>query len=149
MGKGNWRPRTDHTQDGSFADQVYLDVVGLELFEDNDEDVLAMLRDVLGHCFRRSALRPVWKHSLREDHVLMESKRALVVLESGFELHHVGIGVVTNPDVFLYGGALDEHLAERTAAMNFNKLKRELLKTFPGRVSIRTSAWTSALLESA
>lgn len=150
MGKGNWRPRTDHTQDGSFADQVYLDLVGHELFNDHDEDVLALFRDVLEHSFRRSALRLVTERMcLREDHVLMESKHAMIVLEGGGELHHLGIGVVTHPDVFEYGGAIDEPLAERTAAMNFNKLKRVLLECFPGRVRVRTSAWTSALLESA
>lgn len=152
MGKGNWRPRTCQTQDGSFADQFYIDISDPtrddeELDPDFLSDRLSSFDELLVEVAIELGLNDKFDHRHAPEaggRVLAMNDRVLLVRETGCDIWHVGVGVVTHPVVY-DNEDIDEEEAELAAEIVYQKLRDAMVRAFPGCVRIRTSAWTSAV----
>jgi hypothetical protein len=159
MGRGNWTPDhpARHHNPNTFRDQLYVEI--LDLDDEQHEDFIVdeaydTLKEVIANCLPESFMRAEERRKQRwfgggfavDTAALFWNQQVLVVWDTQGETYHQGVGVVVNPEAYEhgYGG-----LAERAAADTFQRVKKALLEAYPGKVSVRTSAWTSAKLEAA
>lgn len=144
MGRGNWTPTKFVSNPGTFSNQVYVDL-GSEEEDYDDTGSYGELKE----CIEQALSSPTWdppsflelsRHYSRDTKVLFCNQHVLVVWDTQGESHHQGVGVVVNPDAYQdgFGG-----LAERTAALTFDRILKALCDTYGRNVSYRTSAWTS------
>jgi len=154
MGRGNWMPDNParHHNADTFRDQVYVEILDLE--DDKHEDFIVeeaydTLKEILGDALPDS-FSPCDDRRSRDwfgggfavdTRALFWNRQVLVVWDTRGETWGQGIGVIVNPDAYQYdyGG-----LAEQAAAKTFAKVKAALLAAYPNKVSVRTSAWTTA-----
>jgi hypothetical protein len=159
MGRGNWTPDhpARHHNPDTFRNQLYVEIVDLD--EDKHEDFIVeeaydTLKEVLADCLPGSFSKVEDRRPSRwfgggfavDTAALFWNRQVLVVWDTQGDTYHQGVGVVVNPEAYEYGyGGLGEIAAHFT----FERIKEALLKAYPGKVSVRTSAWTSAKLEAA
>ncbi len=157
MGRGNWMPDNParHSNPDTFRNQLYVEVMEYD-GEDPPDDFLVteaydILKTVLEECLPESFLKADRRQNSNwfgggfavDTEALFWNRQVLVTWSTRDDVYYQGVGVVVNPDAYEggYGG-----LAERAAADTFERIKKALLRAYPNRVSVRTSAWTSAKL---
>lgn len=142
----------------TFRDQLYIEILDVNdeheyyIVDEARDTFKEILRDALPSSFVTSRDRDNsnwFGHGFSVDTgSLFSNHQVIVTWDLSGETWNQGVGVVVNPLAYSgdrqYGG-----LAERAAALTFERIKKVLLAAYPNKVRMRTSAWTSALLKEA